>query len=489
MSKRRSLGLVPLVSVGLFLVLALSGCKKDKSSSTTCTIGDPSSCSSGLVCEEVQGGDPTCFAPVVVRGQVFDATTDAGIAGASVVALDANGAAVTVTATTDASGNYSLTVPAMRDATGAVLAASVTLRVDASGYVSFPTPPRFALPIDLTAAVSMGGQLVVDSSVTDVSLFGIPAQIPAVTYGTIRGTISGADAAGALVVAEQGAPAKAVSTAIVGTDGTFVLYNVPINVATNVTAYAAGVTVTSATATVTSAGTSVDVALTADTTGLGTVSGSVNIVNPGNGSLTSVLLVVESTFDDVTKRGQVPVGLRAGNVSNAFTIANVPAGKYVVLAAFENDFLVRDPDTTIGGTQIVHITVTAGGTITLSTSFKVTGALDHPVPGTTGLEVVTTPVTQFQWDDDSSEDGYEFRLYDAYGNEVVTARNLDVPKHTGGQTVTYTPASAITYTPGMVYQFRVLSFGCIMGNAFPCPSNRKYLSATEDLLGVFQYQP
>ena len=82
MSKRRSLGLVPLVSVGLFLVLALSGCKKDKSSSTTCTIGDPSSCSSGLVCEEVQGGDPTCFAPVVVRGQVFDATTDAGIAGA-----------------------------------------------------------------------------------------------------------------------------------------------------------------------------------------------------------------------------------------------------------------------------------------------------------------------------------------------------------------------------------------------------------------------
>jgi hypothetical protein len=37
--------------------------------------------------------------------------------------------------------------------------------------------------------------------------------------------------------------------------------------------------------------------------------------------------------------------------------AGVPDGKYVALAAFENDGLVRDPDTSIGGTQIVHLTV------------------------------------------------------------------------------------------------------------------------------------
>ncbi|MBW2735350.1 MAG: hypothetical protein JRH20_23445 [Deltaproteobacteria bacterium] len=57
----------------------------------------------------------------------------------------------------------------------------------------------------------------------------------------------------------------------------------------------------------------------------------------------------ESTFDALQKRGESPAGLRAGDVASDFSIENVPPGDYVVLAAFENDDLVRDPDESIGG--------------------------------------------------------------------------------------------------------------------------------------------
>src|SRR5690606_22374047 len=145
----------------LLAVLALApGCKKDDDSS--CTIGDDSTCDDGLVCEQVAGGEPACFAPVVVRGQVFDGLDDTAVAGADVVALDANGQAVTLTAVTDAAGAYELAVPAIRDADGGVVEGAVTLRVDADDYIPFPRPPRFAIPVDLVSAVVVDDTLVVD---------------------------------------------------------------------------------------------------------------------------------------------------------------------------------------------------------------------------------------------------------------------------------------------------------------------------------------
>ena len=42
-------------------------------------------CEDGLVCEEVTGGEPACFAPVVVRGDVFDLRGIARDEGALVV--------------------------------------------------------------------------------------------------------------------------------------------------------------------------------------------------------------------------------------------------------------------------------------------------------------------------------------------------------------------------------------------------------------------
>ncbi|HWP06994.1 MAG TPA: hypothetical protein VNN72_14675, partial [Polyangiaceae bacterium] len=211
-----------------------------------------------------------------------------------------------------------------------------------------------------------------------------------------------------------------------------------------------------------------------------TVSGSVQLVNAPGGAKTSVILVVEDTFDENAARGEAPRGLRspasgAPDVTGAFTITGVPAGKYVVLAAYENDDLVRDPDTNISGTDFVHLEVTAGETTTtLSESFKVTEALAIVGPGKDTPEAVAE-APDLVWADDSSEDGYDLRVFDALGNEVWQSLGLPAVKGSANVTVKYEGP----LEPGMYYQFRASSWRQ-SGKGDPAP-----ISTTEDLRGVF----
>jgi hypothetical protein len=121
-----------------------------------CVPATEQGCEVGQVCEEVEGGEPACFAPIVIGGRVFDTSNDAAVSGAHIVARDANGAALSPVAVTDANGDYQLSVPARRNADGSIAAEAVTLRADAQGYLGFPRAPRVALPIDLGAAAGTG---------------------------------------------------------------------------------------------------------------------------------------------------------------------------------------------------------------------------------------------------------------------------------------------------------------------------------------------
>ena len=151
-------------------------------------------------------------------------------------------------------------------------------------------------------------------------------------------------------------------------------------------------------------------------------------------------------------------------MSGAFTIEGVPNGRYVVLAAFENDRLVRDPDQSIGGTAIQRISV-AGAAVDVP-GFKITGALAVVGPGQSEPEVVSPDVT-FEWEDDSSEDGYEVTVLDTFGNEVW--KNADVPRVTGSPSVTLAYAGP-ALEPGY-YQFRAVSWRDAKGK-------RTYISAS-----------
>ncbi len=425
-------------------------------------------CDEGLSCEPVQGGgDPVCAVPLVIKGRVFDIGSDQGIAGARVVALDANSAPASSVTVSGADGTYTLPLPIARDANGAPVVTDVTLRVDAAGYQTFPFGIRQALPISTGGSVEMDGSLVIMSALTDVGLLADQGGGAASIHGTVAVP---SDRVGVLVVAETSSgPGSATGfSAIADRDGDYKIFNLPAGDYT-VNAYASGASFSTGNATL-AAGDDAEVNLTLDETPLlGSVTGTIQFVNGGGANTTSVILVVESTFQPNAARGDAPPGIRVANITGPFTIDNVPAGRYVILAAFENDGLVRDPDTSIGGTGTQHVEVMAGMTTTAE-GFKVTGALAVFMPGAQGPEELTGDPT-FSWDDDSSEDHYELTVFDAFGNIIWGP--ITEPGHSGSDPAV--PYGGPALESGMYYQFRAVSFH----------ADGIAIAATEDLKGVF----
>ena len=444
------------------LVLCGASCKKvsddDDDDDATCTVGEPDSCPGGEVCEDVDGGEPACFAPLSVSGWVYDLADDGGVEGARVVARDANGAALSSVAVTAADGTYELAVPTRRDADGQPIGDAFTLRADAAGYVSFPVAPRTALPLDPEAAT------VEDPVLTGVAAdIGLLALDDAGGLGSIAGRVDAGSAetgpGGTLVVGGG-------RTAVADRDGTFVVFNVAPG-SVEVAGYRQGLNLNPASAEVEAGERTEGVVLEAEGAAEGSASGTVQIVNAPGGAVTSVILVVEDTFDAQAIRGEAPAGLRAAGVTGDWSIEGVPDGRYVVLAAFENDDLVRDPDTSIGGTDIVTIDVRGGEEVV--DGFKVTEALAVIGPGADEPDLVSAPLT-LEWVDDSSEDEYEVEVFDALGN-LVWGATVEGPRGNDPASVAYDgPLES-----GMVYQFRATS----IKDGVP-------LSTTEDLRGVFQ---
>lgn len=439
------------------------------------TLEDPY-CAGDNVCAEKQSGGFACYPPVIVAGRVFDAVSDAGIADAQVLGLDDTATAITDVAISGTDGAYRLGLPVVRNDDGSPIDVIFTLRASAQDYQTFPSGLRTSLPIQTGgAAQDMNGDWVIQLPLTDIALIPLPAGEKG--RPSISGTVLADDRSAGVMVVAEGADGKGL-VAISDKHGLYTIFNVPAGMY-GVNGYAAGLALTPVSANVAvSPLTGVD--LSPSSSALGSISGSVNIVNAPGGSATSVVLVLESTFSDTFVRGEVPRGLRTPlsgppDVSGAFSIADVPPGKYVVLAAFENDELVRDPDPNIAGTQIVHIAMPdPGEAIDLPSSFKVTEALAIISPGANEPEVVSATPT-FQWQDDSSEDFYSIVVYDAYGNKVW--EDGAVPKVTGGDvSVTY---AGPALESGMYYQFRATSWRQ-PGMQEPGP-----ISQTEDLKGVF----
>lgn len=443
------------------LSVLVAGCGGDDACDPVANSG----CDNKQACELIQGGAPTCVAAVVVVGRVFDLETNAGVGGARIVAIDENGAARSFVATSAADGSYTLPMPITRTSAGAPAESfKVTLRADASGYLTFPEGIRPALPFDTSSAVLANGRYEITSSLTDVGLLKLA---PGPATGTIKGRVAeNSTNASVLVVAEVNGVGH---TAIAGRDGEYAIFNVPAG-AVAVQAYARGHNYTPKSADV-AAGATVEVDLDISDAAASTVSGSVSIVNGQLGVGTSVILVVESTFRALAARGETPPGLRAPDpglaptIDGAFSITGVPAGRYVVLAAFENDNLVRD-ESGIGGTAIVHQEVVAGQDVDIADSFKVTGAVDIVGPGATGPETISG-VPTFTWLDDSSEDRYAVTVFDSYGSVVWES---GTPK-----SVVTLPYAGPALKPGMYYQFRVASI----------KDPAEVLSRSEDLKGVF----
>lgn len=443
--------------------------------------GEKSGCDEGLSCEPVAGATNTgvCAEPLQIRGMVIDLQTGAPVAGALVNGLDATGAPLGEVAVSDAEGRYTLQVGASRLPDGALAPdLSYTLQAFARDYAPFPGGIRVALPLDASTAVyeETSRTYVIESPLTTVGLVMSPPELRGGV--TLTGSVGGADPGGTLVVAEGVSGDAVAQYGVADRSGAYTVFNVQAGVAT-IRGYRRGlelVPVTFAVGTEDLEAVNLAVAAEGDAR-LGSVSGSVQIVNAIGGTATSVVLVPVSVFGPALERGPVPFGLRAPesgrdpDVDNMFTIEGVPAGRYKVLAAFENDGLVRDPDPSIGGTNLQEVTLAAGEAVAVQAGFKITAAIEVVAPGAEEpTEVGTAP--SFEFVDDASEKGYLVRVFDVFG-EIVW-ENAMIPGVQGATTVKVTYGGP-ALTPGLYYQFRVLSLD---GSGLP-------LAATEDLRGVF----
>lgn len=432
-------------------------------------------CDDDLTCAPVSDGEHRCFGRLVLRGDVFDTADNAPLESAHVIALDVEGTAVTNVAVTDGDGNYLLDVPVMRNEDGSPVATSFTLQGSAHDHQPFPSGVRVALPIHTAEAQLEGRLYVIDNALTRIGLIPLEPADRFSIAGSVVGLSESSAIGGALVVATGDTGSF---SAITDHSGSFRIFNV-LDGNYALQAYAAGLQVESADVSV-EGGEVTGIELKELDQGTTTVTGNVQIVDAPGGSVTSVILAVADTFDVDAARGEVPRGLRAPksgpvSITGEFTIEGVPAGRYVVLAAYENDGLVRDIDSGIAGTDLVYIDVTADQeTLAVSQSFKVTAALETFAPGVDAAEAVTSK-PMLTWQDDASESFYEVRVFDAFGEEVWNALNL--PAVSGSSTVSVQYEGPLE--PGMYYQFRATSWRQVASQ----PAS--IVSSTEDLRGVF----
>ena len=93
--------------------------------------------------------------------------------------------------------------------------------------------------------------------------------------------------------------------------------------------------------------------------------------------------------------------------------------------------------------------------------------------------MISSLTPTFEWADDSSEEGYTIYVLDAFGEELFAD---EIEGVSGSDTVTYLYEGP-AFEAGMYYQFRIMSF---RGKDL---ADRTFISATEDLRGVFYYMP
>src|SRR5215813_10517171 len=203
-----------------FLLAACSGGNKQ------CKLDDPNSCPSGEVCESVQNQNaPACFYPVQLQGHVSDLSTAAAIGGATVSALDDNGAPAATVAISATDGSYTLRIPSVRaDSTGKLVGRKVALRAAAKNYFNFPSGVRISLPIDTSAAAQANASspYLISGGQADIGLIALPSAMQG------RPSISGIvdvspSQVGVLVVAET---TDVPISAIADKNGAFTLFNV-----------------------------------------------------------------------------------------------------------------------------------------------------------------------------------------------------------------------------------------------------------------------
>lgn len=436
----------------------------------SCDDSSGKTCENNYICEDVEGDNKkACFAPVSVGGRIFNLTSESldPIENAEVLGMMTGSGVSTEKAFTDALGNYRLNFSMKRDRKGLPLDNdTLKLSVSAENYEQYPDILRPSMPITFENVNCTTMYCNVNSGFSSVGLYPVDDSEP--VYN-IKGYLSD-NKKGALVIAECTSPP--CRYAYTDENGDFTIMNVVAGTY-KMKAYAANLNYSSPEV----------VVADKDINGLGidpletnvsSLNGSVNIVNAPGDLKTSIVLMPAATFIESFAKGLMVPGLRAPdtglapNVSGNYTINGIPDGEYYVLAAFENDYLVRDPDPNIAGTQVQKVIFPdpVDEYNVVAQNFKVTEAIEIFFPGAEGPEMVSGN-PEFSWKRDASATKYVVTVYNAQG---IVVWEKEVPKE-AEETL------QLTYSGPELrgfYQWIVVSYKS--GNP---------ISVSEDLRGIF----
>jgi hypothetical protein len=256
-----------------------------------------------------------------------------------------------------------------------------------------------------------------------------------------------------LVVAEAGG--KGYSTVTDG-GGSYVIFNVPDGSYT-VSGYFIGVQYSKADGVAVAGARKDGVNLTAMGAAAGKLTGSLDYVAGAPNNQTAVVLQLPSTME-------VPPGFQAPAMNGPYSLTGLPDGTYNVLAAYPNDGLVKDPDTTLGNTGTPTVTFAGGNTVDAG-QFKVTGPVDMIGPDANQV-VMGTPT--FTWMAYSSSGLYHLQVFDSQGNQIWM---MD----TSATSLAYGGPALIS---GEFYKWHLI--------AYHATDTSREISMTEDLRGVWQ---
>lgn len=240
-------------------------------------------CEEGLSCENVENKElKACFTPLMVNGLVFNNDDNKPIENAFVTLLKSDDTFISDTVISDENGFYSIYVPISRDNKGDVTATEkeifYKLRVSALNYQKYPSFIRVAIPFKLD---EIGADFVYQSVLTKIALFPLGVDNLKMLSGKLSEKL-----AGVLVVAENKTDNSLSQFGYTGVDGNFNIVNLTSG-EYKVVACKQGYNFSKEDATIADINLE-NVVLTKLDTPLGSVSGSVQIVNGGSGQFTSL---------------------------------------------------------------------------------------------------------------------------------------------------------------------------------------------------------
>jgi hypothetical protein len=430
----------------LVCLAALAACG---TSSPPCIPATNAGCPAELQCETVAGsGDPLCVPPTFVVGTVFQSAPGRpAVSGARVMLLDDHGVPASAATASRFDGTFEIRVHAPRGADLRPLVAPRALRVEASGYQVYPAAYRPSGILDLSDAqlTVLGDRFGLASFDTEIGL------VVDATGGTggVTGTIElPATAQRVLVVAEPQETDGGGGASLADAAGGYQIFGL-LSGSYTVRAVALGQAWQPHDVTL-NVGERAAVDLTRAVGAGARVSGQVTFA----GGPTTASLVVAETF-----RPEAPVAeIIAGTTqplasSGTYAVAGVPPGRYVVLAGFGNDGLVR----AFASIEVAASDVTPPAPLVLAAPLSLTG------PGAVGPEAVTAAPT-IAWQAHAGAARYDVDVTDGRG-VLVWQRQL-----TATSVVYAGPLSA-----GGFYLVRVTARDA--GGAV--------LAITEELRGVF----